>query len=120
MKFSLVFDKSGDSLPFESVNCEVLNFYIEQLNQQGLNKFSAKNQNLGKIILDKIEQFRACIVEVNEWLYDLANIKIGVHEIEDYLNQDILNQIHADWVKSQSLIYNIQEKRKKFNLRNAT
>jgi hypothetical protein len=115
MKFSLVFENSGDSLPFESVNSEVLIFYVNQLNQQGLNKFSVVNQNLGKTILGKIEQFRACIVEVNTWLYDLADMKIGVYEIEDYLNQDILNEIHADWVKSQSLIYNIQEKRKQFN-----
>jgi hypothetical protein len=115
MKFSLVFENSGDSLPFESVNCEVLSFYVNQLNQQGLNKFSAKNQNLGKTILSKIEQFRTCIIEVNEWLYDLADMNIGVYDAEEYLDQDILNQIHADWVNSQSLIYNIQEKRKQFN-----
>jgi len=115
MKFSLVFENSGDSLPFESVNCEVLSFYIEQLNQRGLNKFSAKNQNLGKTILSKIEQFKTCIIEVNKWLYDLTDMKIGVYDVEKYLDQDILNQIHADWVNSQSLIYDIQKKRKQFN-----
>jgi hypothetical protein len=115
MSYVLVFENTGDEIPFDPVNQEVLDYYIEQLNQQNLNKFSSENSHLGQIILSRINSLRTCIQLVNEWLYTLADTKFKVLDIEAYLDQNILNEIHADWVKSQSMVYNIQEKRKQFN-----
>jgi len=115
MSYALIFDKSGDQIAFDPVNIDVLDFYIDQLNQQGLNKFSSCDQQLGQLMLSRLEAFRSCILEVNSWLYDLAGIEFEVFELEEYLDQKLLNKMHADWVNSQSMIYNIQQKRKQSN-----
>jgi hypothetical protein len=115
MNYILVFDNTGDEIPFESVNQEVLEFYIEQLNKQNLNKFSPKNQLLGKIILSQVNTLKLTVEKVNQWLYDLADIKFDLHDSESYLDQNILNKLHADWAIAQTLPYDIQKKRKQFN-----
>jgi len=115
MKFSLVFENSGDTISFDPVNQEILEFYIEQLNQQSLNGFFSEDRYFGQKILDRISEFNLNILEVNKWLDELIDIKIDSHATEEYLSQQVLNKIHADWVNSQSLLYNIQEKRKQFN-----
>ena len=41
MKFSLVFDNSGDTLPFEvKYNHELFEFFIDQTNKKSQNAFS--------------------------------------------------------------------------------
>jgi hypothetical protein len=115
MKFLLVFENSGDSITFDPVNQEILEFYIEQLNQQSLNGFFSTDRHYGQKILDRINAFDSTIVEVNKWLYELIDIKIDAATTEEYLSQKFLNKLHADWVNSQSLLYNIPEKRKQFN-----
>ena len=115
MKFSLVFENSGDSIPFDPVNQEILEFYIEQLNQQSLNGFFSMDQHHGQKILDRISAFNLNILEVNKWLDELMDIKFDTLTTEEYLSQQVLNKLHADWVNSQSLLYNIPEKRKQFN-----
>ena len=115
MTYRIVFDGTGDEIPFDPVNQEVLDFYLEQLAQQNLNNFWPRNPEVGKIILLKIQCLKQCIVEINTWLYDLADLKIDVLDDEQYLDQNVLNKIHADWVRSQNLTYDIQKKRLQLN-----
>ena len=115
MSYLLVFNNSGDVIPFDPVNQEVLDFYIDQLTVQGLNNFSPENQNLGKFISQHVDAFRLSIQQVNEWLFDLADTKFEMCEPEKYLDQQILNHMHAQWVQSQTIPYDIQKKRKQFN-----
>lgn len=114
MNYILVFDNTGDVIPFESVNQEVLEFYIEQLNHQGLNKFSTQTHLLGKVILSRINALKLTVEKINEWVYDLADIKFDSYDHQGYLDQNVLNKIHADWVRTQSMHYDIQKKRKQF------
>jgi len=115
MSYGLVFDNTGDVIPFDPVNQDLLDFYIDQLNQQTLNKFSSTNPYLGQTIHNQLESFKSCIQQINEWIYDLADIKFEVHDVENYLDQSVLNQVHAEWAKSHSIVYDIQKKRKQFN-----
>lgn len=115
MSFVLAFDKTGDVIPFDPINQDVLEFYIDQLNSQSLNKFLPLVQNKGKQILDALSELRKCSIEINKWLHDIADIEVTVFELEGYLDQKNLNKLHADWVNSQSLVYDIQKKRKQFN-----
>jgi hypothetical protein len=39
MKFQIAFDQSGDTIPFVSVNDQILEFYVDQLSVQNLNSF---------------------------------------------------------------------------------
>ena len=115
MKFSLVFENSGDCIPFDPVNQELLEFYIEKLNQQSLNRFFSENPYYGQKILDSINKLDSNILEVNNWLNKFTDIQFDSYTTEEYLCQHVLNKIHADWVASHLLSYDIQEKRKQYN-----
>jgi hypothetical protein len=115
MSYSLVFNNSGDVITFDPVNQEVLDFYIDQLTHQSLNNFSPVNQYLGKLILNEVDAIKLSIQQVNEWLFDLADTQFEVYDPEGYLDQRVLNHIHAQWVQIQLMPYDIQKKRKQFN-----
>jgi hypothetical protein len=115
MNFSLVFDQTGDVIPFTPVNQELLEFYLDCLNQQKFNNFFSADQTHGQKILDKINLLHSRIVEINQWLYDLLDKQIEIYNKEEYLSQWVLNKLHADWVNSMSLTYDIQKKRKQVN-----
>jgi hypothetical protein len=115
MKFSLVFENSGDFISFNPVNQELLEFYIDRLNQQSLNRFFSEDSCYGQKILDSINKLDSNILEINNWLNKFTDIKFDSHTTEEYLCQHVLNKIHADWATSHSLSYDILEKRKQYN-----
>ena len=43
MYFCLAFENSGDVLSFESVNSEILEYYVDRLNQLKINYFKILN-----------------------------------------------------------------------------
>lgn len=115
MNYKLVFDCSGDEILFDPLNQQLLDFYIDQLNSQGLNSFHCSNSQHGSEIQNRIQKFKSCISEVNQWLYELAELQLDVCDDEQYLDQRLLNKMHADLVNSQNLIYDIQKRRKETN-----
>lgn len=115
MSFILAFDQTGDVIPFNPVNQEVLEFYIDQLNQQSLNGFWPEDRTYGQQISTQIHNLHSCINELNRWLADLVDVTFKTGNTKDYLTQDFLNSLHVSWAHSRGLIYNIQEKRKQFN-----
>jgi len=102
MKFSLVFDNSGDCLPFEVVsNHELFEFFVDQANQKQQNRFS-NNQTLFGELDKKITHLHWAISKTNEVLYDLIGRSFDQHtDLEQYLDQNFLNKTHSDWVFSQ-------------------
>jgi len=102
MKFSLVFDNSGDCLPFEVVsNHELFEFFVDHTNQKHQNSFS-NNQKLFAELDKKITHLHWAISKTNEVLYDLISRSFDQHtDLERYLDQNFLNKTHADWVFSQ-------------------
>jgi hypothetical protein len=102
MKFSLVFDNSGDCLPFEVVsNHELFEFFVDQANQKQQNSFS-NNQTLFGELDKKITHLHWAISKTNEVLYQLIGKSFDQHtDLEQYLDQNFLNKTHSDWVSSQ-------------------
>ena len=71
MKFSLVFDNSGDALPFEVVyNHKLFEFFVEQANKKSQNSFS-NQQMLSRELDKKITQLHWALSKTNEVLYFL-------------------------------------------------
>jgi len=101
MKFSLVFDKSGDTLPFEVVyNHELFEFFVDQTNKKSQNSFT-NDQELYKTLDKKITHLHWAISKTNEVLYDLVSKSFKQHtDLENYLDQQFLNKLHSDWVFS--------------------
>lgn len=103
MKFSLVFDNSGDILPFEVVqNHELFEFFVDKSNQQSQNSFS-DDRELYKDLDKKITHLHWAISKTNEVLYDLVGETFQQHNnLENYLDQSFLNKLHSDWVFSHN------------------
>ena len=118
MKFFLVFDNSGDSLPFEvKYNQELFDFFVERANNAGQNSFS-NDRHLFREVEPKLTHMHWALSKTNEVLYDLIKISFKqLNEIESYLDQDFLNMTHCDWVKSQNFIVDIDKLRYSSNQR---
>lgn len=102
MKFSLVFENSGDTLPFVvKYNHELFEFFVDQTNYHSQNSFSNHNV-LQREVDQKITHLHWAISKTNEVLYDLIGINFSQHaNLENYLDQEFLNKTHCDWVQSQ-------------------
>jgi hypothetical protein len=112
MKFSLVFDNSGDVIPYKVVyNHELFEFFVDQCNQQSQNSFTNKKL-LYKDIDKKITHLHWAISKTNEVLYSLIQLSFDQQtNLENYLDQNFLNKTHCDWVFSQDKLVNIDQLR---------
>lgn len=110
MKFSLVFDKSGDTLPFEVMhNHDLFEFFVDQTNKNLQNSFS-NNQELYKDLDKKVTHLHWALSKTNEVLYDLIGESFEQHtNLENYLDQQFLNKTHSDWVFSHKHKININD-----------
>ena len=103
MKFSLVFDNTGDSIPFEVVyNHELFEFFVEKSVSQNQNRFSDQ-QKIAQQVSKGLTDLHWALSNTNEVLYDLVGINFPQSDnLETYLDQSLLNRIHAKWVFSQN------------------
>ena len=108
MKFSLVFDNSGDTLPFDVVyNHELFEFFVEKAKASSQNSFS-NHQYLFKQVDQKLTHLHWALSKTNEVLYDLIKKSFTQQDIlTNYLDQDFLNKTHCEWVQSQRHIVDI-------------
>jgi hypothetical protein len=116
MKFNLVFDQTGDSIPFQTINSQtsdLLCYYVERLELKNLNNFVSSN-SVGQSIQTCINDLHTIINKTNNFIYELLDYKIETYNDQEYLDQAVLNKLHADWVCSQSVLYDIDQKRKKY------
>jgi hypothetical protein len=120
MKFSLVFDNSGDTLPFEvKYNHSLFEYFVEQTNQNNQNSFS-DGRELFNELDKKITHLHWALSKTNEVLYDLVETLFDQHtDLENYLDQSFLNRTHSDWVFSHRHNVDIDKLRFSNNLSQA-
>lgn len=120
MKFSLIFDKSGDTIPFVvKYNHALFEFFIDQTNKKSQNSFS-NDQELYKDLDKKITHLHWAISKTNEIFYDLVKKSFSQHtNLENYLDQQFLNKTHSDWVFSHRHDINIDNLRFSNNIATA-
>jgi hypothetical protein len=112
MKFSLVFENTGDSIPFELVcNHELFEFFVEKSVSQNQNRFSDQ-QKIAQQVSKGLTDLHWALSNTNEILYDLVGINFPQSDnLETYLDQSLLNRIHAEWVFSQNLKVQVHQLR---------
>jgi hypothetical protein len=115
MKFQIAFDQTGDTIPFVSVNDQILEFYVDYLSDQKLNSFELTSPQTVFDISEKIWALDNDIKKNNQWMKILLDQTIETATELNYLDQDRLNKYHADWVNSQGILYDIDAKRQQFN-----
>ena len=112
MKFSLVFDKSGDQIDFQTVyNEEIIEYFVSSAEENGFNSFSDDgmiSSQVGSLLND----IHHSLSKTNEILYLLYGKNFPEYDNRlDYLNQKTLNKQHELWVISQRHIIDIDELR---------
>jgi len=116
MKFSIVYNKSGDTIPFVALGpgtFEMLEYYVQNLDDKSLNTFKTSAES---DLAAKCKELRDCITDVNSFIYPFIETEITeLHNNEDCLDQYVLNKLHADWVNSQSLEYNFIDKKERYS-----
>lgn len=111
MKFKLEFDNSQDAIPFEVVyNHDMIEWYINRASQEGHNSFSSP------VVASQcdrlLNELHWALSKTNEVLWLLCGEKFPEqHNRLDYLDQTFLNRQHESWVKSQSLVIDIDQLR---------
>jgi len=111
MKFQLVFEKSGDSIPFVTVyNQDLLEHFVNHVDSVSKNKFS--EYNLVPRAKKAIEDIKKNFEKTNEILPTLIDQEFKLPDSEDgYFDQDFLNRSHWHWVKTQKIDLNIDHMR---------
>jgi hypothetical protein len=117
MNFSLVFDNSGDTLPFEvKYNHELFEFFINHTNKKLQNAFS-NDRELCKNIDPKLTHLHWAISKTNEIFYELTGQSFNQQtDLENYLDQVFLNKEHSKWVFSHYHDINIDTLRFSSNM----
>lgn len=112
MKFSLVFENSGDCIPFTVVaNEDLFEFFVNKAIVNSQNAFS-NNKKLATLVDKRLTELHWAISKSNEVLYSLIGKSFDQHTtLDNYLDQDFLNKTHSDWVFSQLDIVDIDKMR---------
>jgi hypothetical protein len=112
MKFSLVFENTGDSVPFEVVyNHELFEFFVQQSINENQNRFS-DSQLVAQQVNKGLTDLHWALSNTNEILWNLVGINLPQsNNLETYLDQSLLNRIHAEWVFSQHRTVQVHELR---------
>lgn len=111
MRFSLIFENTNDSIPFEVIsNEELFVFFVEKINTEGKNSFTVPT--IGIEVDNRLTQLHWALSKTNEVLHSLAGVSFDqCVQMYDYLDQKLLNKLHADWVRSQFIDVNIDSLR---------
>ena len=115
MNFSLIFNNSGDSIDFVSTNPDLVEYYIDQLNQRKTNSFHVQIPTWADSVTQDINHLLSVLEDVNSWIEELTDWRYETFELEHYLNQQNLNTLHAKWADSRKKIYNIDAKRLEYD-----
>ena len=112
MKISLVFENTGDVIPFEVVaNHELVEWFIEKANKEKTNSFSdagVVSDNCSQLL----NEINWALGKTNEVLFLLYGKNFPQFDCTfDYLNQDHLNKQHELWVFSQQHTVDIDKLR---------
>ena len=95
MKFNIIFENSGDTIPFEVVsNHELLEFFVATTNSKSNNLFS-NNKKLFNDANKKLNDINWALSKVNEVMYLLTeNSFTQQNFIENYFDQDYQSLLH--------------------------
>jgi hypothetical protein len=109
MKFNIVFENSGDTIPFKVVyNQQLFEFFVCKTKENFANSFF-NNHQLSRIVDQRLRDLHWAISKTNEVLHSLTNSSLAEHtDLIQYLDQDFLNQTHESWVFSQNNLIDVQ------------
>jgi len=102
MKFSLVFNDSGDSIEFDAIQPDVVGYYVDWLDASGTNDFAVRAKQTEPLTHYDRSELRQFMAELKDRLRDEFGIRCldDIDLTTDWYNQDKLNRIHECYVKA--------------------
>ncbi len=110
MKFYLLFQTSGDSIPLEAVKPDLLEYYVQFLNQHDANKFFLKSFHQ----FDKTTHLHQILHEFKNSVPGKLISFDSVDDPTDLLDQNLLNKIHYEWVCSNHVRFDIFDLKQRY------
>ena len=107
MNFSLIFENSGDEIPFFATNPGLLEYFVDTINNNYVNKFSyypaldfdgRPSRELVKNVTECIQSLQQESKNCNEWIQEIMEWRIPILEFDEYLDQQNLNKLHEQVV----------------------
>lgn len=98
----LIWNKTGDFIDLAVVNCEVYEYFVENLTKHGINQYSMGNLNF--------DQLRDELIEKHTLFRDFVRNRLKSNTLDfdiDPSNHDDLNKLHRAWVKLHQQYPNI-------------
>lgn len=92
----MFWSKSGDWLALQPVNLDLAMFWINELNKSKLNCFQINNSRFDISALHELTQHLLVVDEFLTHKLKLTNLTKYIGQ--DYFDQEILNNIHRDWI----------------------
>lgn len=102
MKFSLVFEGTGDEILFDVVyNADILEYFVDQSTKNNCNSFTDDHAT-GNTVDRLLNELHNSLSLTNSISYNLCGLKFPENDNRlDYLDQRFLNRQHEQWVLSQ-------------------
>ena len=113
MEFLVVFSKTGDEITFRSLNSklhDLMIYFVDNLNQDNENSFILSQNNENDIDF-YINELNDTLVAYEDFIGLFTNEDFFVRNNKlEYLDQVLLNNWHAKWVKLQRCRFDIDKK----------
>lgn len=102
MRFSIVFDHTGDHIEFDVVyNSDLLIHFVDRCNLTNSNEF-CDGGDVARQVSQLLQQIHSAVTMTNPVMSDLVGFSFDEHtDLLRYLDQAVLNRQHAQWVESQ-------------------
>lgn len=114
LRFALLFQGTGDHIVLESLQDDVLRFYVQCLENAQCNRFEVFNGFVART-QSRIDDLQLLAQEVDQWPPEIRPSWISIPSAEQCLDQALLNRWHAEWVKSMIMPWDIKQKQCQYN-----
>lgn len=111
MNFYLLFETSGDYIPLETDVTDLLEYYVHFLDQHNANQFSLKSSHR----FDETARLQQILKEFNNSVPGKLISFESVHDPIDFLDQNLLNKIHFEWVRSNHIGFEIFDLKQQYS-----
>lgn len=95
MLLKLVWENTGDEITFIPTFPDLLDYYVNELDQQNSNKFFCKESKFDQTAVEELQRCLATTQSLS------TKIPMGIDDwLGDVYDQDYLNKLHRQWVKT--------------------
>lgn len=114
MDYQLVFANTGHVIPLESINHEVLQYFVHNLDRVKANQF-ANHDGFATTISDALGKLEHAVHTVTSWPHEIRPFELQDLYEGTYLDQVKLCRLHTLWARSQKREVDLHEMHSKYN-----